>query len=65
MNIVKENYNTIGSVNIEQSTLSISMNDFITNTISISKIILRYSQNLTKTSVDLQNSATNMVYISK
>jgi hypothetical protein len=65
MNIVKENYNTIGSVNIEQSTLSISMNDFITNTISISKIILRYSQSLTKTSVDLQNSATNMVYISK
>ena len=65
MNIVKENYNTIGSVNIEQSTVSISMNDFISNTISISKFILRYSQNLTYTSVDLQNSATNMVYISK
>jgi hypothetical protein len=65
MNIVKENYNTIGSINIEQSTLSISMNDLITNTISISKIILKYSQNLTKTSVDLQNSPTNMVYISK
>lgn len=65
MNIIKENYNTIGSINIEQSTLSISMNDFITNTISISKIILQYSQNLTKTSVDLQNSPTNMVYILK
>jgi len=65
MNIVKENYNSIGYVNIEQSTLSISMNDLITNTISISKIILQYSQNLTKTSVDLQNSPLNMVYISK
>jgi hypothetical protein len=65
MNIVKENYKNIGSINIEQSTLSISMNDLITNTISISKIILQYSQNLTKTSVDLQNSSINMVYILK
>jgi len=65
MNIVKENYKNIGSINIEQSSLSISMNDLITNTLSISKIILQYSQNLTKTSVDLQNSSTNMVYILK
>jgi len=65
MNIIKENYNTIGSINIEQSILSISMHDLITNTISISKIILQYSQNLTSASVDLQNSPTNMVYVSK
>jgi hypothetical protein len=65
MNIVQENYKNIGSINIEQSTLSISMNDLITNTISISKIILQYRQSLTKTSVDLQNSPTNMVYVSK
>jgi len=67
MNIVQENNNTIGSVSVTQSTLSISMNDLITNTISISKVILEYSQNITKASLDFQNSpaSINMVYISK
>lgn len=65
MNITQENYRTLSSVTIIQSSLSISMDDLITKTVSISKNILRYTQTITAVSLDLQKSPINMVYISQ
>ena len=65
MNITQENSITVGSVTVVQSSLSISMDDLITKTVSISKNIFRYTQSISVISLDLQNSPINMVYISQ
>lgn len=63
MSIVKTNDNTIGLIKIDKSSLSVSMNDLITNTISISTVVLSYSQAITKTLIELKKDSSNMVYI--
>jgi hypothetical protein len=62
MYITIENIENIGSLFITTSSLSTTMYDGFTNTINISKFNIEYSQNITRSSVQLQDSPVNMVY---